>query len=116
MIFTSCVVEEEKNENSSLNYSINENEDQELAKIIELQKSKLSFFLLPIIEMKEKSNKEKPDNFVDGIIDMNVSNLSKIEVKNSSINSSGKSLSRFEEQKDMIDLLDNQFSVNIYII
>lgn len=44
MIFTSCVVEEEKNENSSLNYSINENEDQELAKIIELQKSKLSFF------------------------------------------------------------------------
>ena len=47
---------------------------------------------------------------------MNLSNLSKIEVKNSSINSSCKSASRFEEQKDMIKLLDNQLNVrNIFL-
>ena len=44
MLFTNCVVEEEKNECSSLNCSVNENEDQELEKIIELQNSKLYFF------------------------------------------------------------------------
>ena len=45
---------------------------------------------------------------------MSLSNLSKIEVKNSSINSSCKSVSRFEEQKDMIKLLDNQLNVRNY--
>ena len=44
---------------------------------------------------------------------MSVSNLSKIEIKNTSINSSFKSISRFEEQKDIVQLLDNQFNVNI---
>ena len=66
--------------------------------------------------MKENTNKEKADNFTDGVIDMNLSNLSKIENKNNSINSSCKSLSRFEEQKDMIDLLDNQLNVNQIIL
>ena len=46
---------------------------------------------------------------------MNVSNLSKIEIKNTSINSSCKSISRFEEQKDMIQLLDNQLNVKLII-
>ena len=46
---------------------------------------------------------------------MNISNLSKIEVKNLSINSSCKSISRFEEQKDMIQLLDNQLKENVNI-
>ena len=48
---------------------------------------------------------------------MNISNLSKIELKNLSVNSSCKSISRFEEQKDMIQLLDNQLKekVNIFI-
>ena len=44
---------------------------------------------------------------------MNVSNLSKIEIRNTSINSSCKSISRFEEQKDMIQLLDNQLNVKL---
>ena len=47
---------------------------------------------------------------------MSVSNLSKIEIKNTSIYSSSKSISRFEEQKDMIQLLDNQFNVNNIIL
>ena len=45
---------------------------------------------------------------------MNLSNLSKIERNNSSINSSCKSISRNEEQKEMIDLLENKFKVIIY--
>jgi hypothetical protein len=47
---------------------------------------------------------------------MNLSNLSKIEIKNSSINSSYKSISRNEEQKEMLDLLDNELNVNINFI
>ena len=43
MILTNCVVEEEKNENSSLNGSINE-EDQEIENILKLKNSK-SYFL-----------------------------------------------------------------------
>ena len=43
---------------------------------------------------------------------MSVSNLSKIEIKNSSVNSSCKSISRFEEQKEMIQLLDNKLNVS----
>lgn len=46
---------------------------------------------------------------------MSVSNLSKIELKNASI-SSCKNISIFEEQKDMIQLLDNQLCViHIYL-
>ena len=41
---------------------------------------------------------------------MSVSNLSKIELKNVSI-SSMKNISIFEEQKDMLQLLDNQLNV-----
>ena len=114
MILTNCVVEEEKNENSSLNGSINE-EDQEIENILKLKNSK-SYFLWYFIELVKKTNKEKADNFTDGVIDMNLSNLSKIENKNNSINSSCKSISRFEEQKDMIDLLDNQLNVNQIIL
>ena len=44
---------------------------------------------------------------------MNLSNLSKIESKNISNNSSFRSLSRFEEQNNMIQLLDNQLNVRI---
>ena len=104
------MVEEEKNENSLLNGSINE-EDQELEIILQLKNSN-SYFLWHFIELAKKTNKEKADNFTDGVIDMNLSNLSKIENKNNSINSSYKSISRYEEQKDMIDLLDNQLNVN----
>ena len=43
MILTNCIVEEEKNESSLLNGSINE-EDQELEKILKLKNSK-SYFL-----------------------------------------------------------------------
>ena len=43
MILTNCVVEKEKNENSLLNGSINE-EDQELEKILQFKNSK-SYFL-----------------------------------------------------------------------
>jgi len=46
---------------------------------------------------------------------MNISNLSKIEIKNISVNSSCKSISRLDEQKDIIQLLDNQLNVNIII-
>ena len=46
---------------------------------------------------------------------MSISNLSKIEVKNLSVNSSCKSISRVEEQKDMIQLLDNQLKENVNI-
>lgn len=46
---------------------------------------------------------------------MSVSNLSKIELKNASI-SSIKNISIFEEQKDMLQLLDNQLNViHIYL-
>jgi len=46
---------------------------------------------------------------------MSVSNLSKIELKNASI-SSIKNISIFEEQKDMLQLLDNQLKViHIYL-
>lgn len=68
------------------------------------------------LAFQEKNNKGKADNFTDGIIDMNLSNLSKIEIKNSSINSSYKSISRNEEQKEMLDLLDNELNVNINFI
>jgi hypothetical protein len=44
---------------------------------------------------------------------MSVSNLSKIELRNASI-SSIKNISIYEEQKDMLQLLDNQLNV-IYI-
>ena len=44
---------------------------------------------------------------------MNLSNLSKIESKNLSNNSSCKSLSRFEEQKNIVQLLDNQLNVRL---
>lgn len=47
---------------------------------------------------------------------MNLSNLSKIEIKNSSVDSSYKSISRNEEQKEMLDLLDNELNVNINFI
>ena len=43
MILTNCVVEKEKNENSLLNGSINE-EDQELEKILQFKNSKSYFF------------------------------------------------------------------------
>ena len=46
---------------------------------------------------------------------MSLSNLSKIERNNTSINSSGKSISRNEEQKEMIDLLENHINVINYI-
>ena len=46
---------------------------------------------------------------------MSVSNLSKIELKNASI-SSIKNISIYEEQKDMLQLLDNQLNViHIYL-
>ena len=46
---------------------------------------------------------------------MSVSNLSKIELKNASI-SSIKNISIFEEQKDILQLLDNQLNViHIYL-
>ena len=44
---------------------------------------------------------------------MNVSNLSKIELRNASI-SSIKNISIYEEQKDMLQLLDNVIHI-IYI-
>ena len=47
---------------------------------------------------------------------MNLSNLSKIEIKNSSVDSSYKSISRNDEQKEMLDLLDNELNVNINFI
>ncbi len=44
---------------------------------------------------------------------MSVSNLSKIELKNASI-SSIKNISIFEEQKDMLQLLDNVIHIYLY--
>ena len=61
----------------------------------------------------KENEKEKANNFTEGIIDIDASNISKIEIKNTSINSSCKSVSRFEEQKEMLQLLDNKLNLDV---
>ncbi len=53
MILTNCVVGEENIEDSSLNNSLDEEEDKELEKIINLQQSK-SYFLFFISLSRKK--------------------------------------------------------------
>lgn len=120
MILSNCVLEEENSVDSSINDSVNEEEDKELQNIIQ---SNINNHKIDKIdknedkkEINKKPNKEKADNFNEDYIDMSVSNLSKIEIRNISVNSSCKSISRFEEQKDMIQLLDSELNVILIYI
>lgn len=121
MILSTNVIDKENDENdSSSDSSIKDEGLAELKNIMNNNKKSNSnidnfniFFIDENDPQKNNLNMLKNESLADYS-----NNLSKIEFKNMSINSSFKSLSRGEDfiQKDILQVLNCQNNVSIYII
>ena len=122
MILSTNVIDKENDDNdSSSDSSIKDEGLAELKNIMNNnKKSNLNIYNYNIFFIDENDPKKNNLNILkneNSLADYS-NNLSKIEFKNMSINSSFKSLSRGEDfiQKDILQVLNCQNNVSIYII